>query len=210
MEDVLDVYQRPYDPARPVVCIDEKSKELRSTPRGSIAPEEGKPERIDYEYKRNGTANIFSWVEPLVGRRGLSVTDRRTYLDFAEQLKALIDVHYPDAEKVVLVADNLNTHSAAALYERFPAAEAHRINQKIEWHYTPEHGSWLNMAEIELSVLSRQCLNRRIPDKETLTAEVAAWEQARNTARTTINWQFTTADARIKLRRLYPETNNYQ
>lgn len=208
MEDVLDVYKRPYDPAKPVVCIDEKSKELRSTPRGSIAPVEDKPERIDYEYKRNGTANIFSWVEPLVGRRGLTVTDRRTYLDFAEQIKLLVDVRYPNVEKIVLVADNLNTHSAAALYERYPAAVAHRINQRIEWHYTPEHGSWLNMAEIELSVLSRQCLNRRIPDKETLIAEVAAWEEARNAARTTINWQFTTADARTKLRRLYPETNN--
>jgi hypothetical protein len=208
MEDVLDVYQRPYDPAKPVVCIDEKSKELRSTPRGSIAPEEGKPERIDYEYKRNGTANIFCWVEPLVGRRGITATDRRTYADFAEQLKALVDIHYPDVEKVVLVADNLNTHSAAALYQRYPAAEAHRINSKIEWHYTPEHGSWLNMAEIELSVLSRQCLNRRMPDKDTLIAQVAAWETARNSVKTTINWQFTTADARIKLRRLYPDTDS--
>lgn len=208
MEDVLDVYQRPYDPLRPVVCIDEKSKELHSTPRGSIAPVEGKPRRIDYEYERNGTANIFCWVEPLKGRRGITVTDRRTYMDFAEQLRLLVDVHYPDVEKVVLVADNLNTHSAAALYERFPAALAHRINQKIEWHHTPEHGSWLNIAEIELSVLSRQCLNRRIPDKDTLIAEVAAWEQSRNSAKTTINWQFTTADSRIKLRRLYPEINN--
>jgi transposase len=208
MEDVLDVYQRPYDPAFPVVCIDEKSKELRATPRGSIAQVEGKPKRIDYEYERNGTANIFSWVEPLVGRRGLTVTDRRTYIDFADQVRLLVDVHYPDAEKIVLVADNLNTHSAAALYERFSPAEAHRINQRIEWHYTPEHASWLNMAEIELSVLSRQCLNRRIPDKDTLITEVAAWERNRNCARTTINWQFRTADARIKLRRLYPETDN--
>ena len=208
MEDVLDVYQRPYDPARPVICIDEKSKELHATPRGKLGPQEGKPKRVDYEYERNGTANIFSWVEPLTGRRGVTVTDRRTYLDFAEQVKDLVDVHYPDAEKIVLVCDNLNTHGPAALYERFPADEAHRINQRIEWHYTPEHASWLNMAEIELSVLSRQCLNRRIPDKDTLITEVAAWEKTRNCAKTTINWQFTTADARIKLRRLYPENNN--
>lgn len=208
MEDVLDVYSRPYDPSFPVVCIDEKSKELHATPRGDLAPAEGRPKRIDYEYKRNGTANIFCWVEPLQGRRSVTVTDRRTYLDFAEQVRELVDVHYPDAQKVVLVADNLNTHCTAALYERFAAAEAHRINSKIEWHHTPEHGSWLNIAEIELSVLSRQCLNRRIPDKETLIAEVAAWEQTRNSAKTTINWQFTTADARIKLRRLYPENNN--
>jgi transposase len=205
MEDILDLYQRPYNPMRPVVCIDEKSKELRSTPRGSLSAEQDKPERIDYEYERNGTANIFIAAEPLVGRRKLTVTDRRTSLDFAEQLKMLVDEQYPQAEKIELVADNLNTHSAGALYERFEPAEAHRIAQKIEWHYTPEHASWLNMAEIELSVLSRQCLSRRIADKETLTSEVAAWEQARNSAKTTVDWQFTTADARTKLRRLYPE-----
>ena len=207
MEDVLSVYERPYDPAKPVVCIDEKSKELHQTPKGGIPPGQGKPARIDYEYKRNGTANIFCWVEPLKGRRGVNVTDRRTSIDFAEQLRLLVDIEYPEAEKIVLVSDNLNTHSAAALYERFKPAEAHRIAQKIEWHYTPEHGSWLNIAEIELSVLTRQCLSRRIPDKETLIAEVAAWEAQRNQAGPAINWQFTTADARIKLRRLYPENN---
>jgi hypothetical protein len=205
MEDVLDVYQRPYDPKRPVVCIDEKSKELHSTPRGSLPTGPGKRERIDYEYERKGTANIFLWVEPLKGRRKATVTDRRTSIDFALTLKQLVDIDYPEAERVVLVADNLNTHSAAALYERFEPQEAHRIAKRIEWHYTPEHASWLNMAEIELSVLSRQCLNRRIADKETLMKEVAAWEQERNSANVTIDWQFTTADARIKLRRLYPE-----
>ena len=205
MEDVLDVYQRPYDPERPVVCIDEKSKELRSTPRGYLPTEPGRHERVDYEYERNGTANLFLWVEPLKGRRKATVTDRRTSIDFALELKQLVDVDYPKAEQVVLVADNLNTHSAAALYERFEPADALRIAKRIEWHYTPEHASWLNMAEIELSVLSRQCLNRRISDKETLTAEVAAWEEQRNSVEATIDWQFTAADARIKLRRLYPE-----
>jgi hypothetical protein len=209
MEDVLSVYERPYDPSKPVVCIDEKSKELHQTPKGSIPAGHGKPERIDYEYKRNGTANIFRWVEPLKGRRVANVTDRRTSIDFAEQLRLLVDTEYPEAEKIVLVSDNLNTHSAAALYERFKPAEAHRIAQKIEWHYTPEHGSWLNIAEIELSVLTRQCLNRRMPDKETLIAEIAAWEAQRNQAGPAINWQFTTADARIKLRRLYPENNTF-
>ena len=162
-------------------------------------------ERIDYEYERNGTANIFLWVEPLKGRRKATVTDRRTSIDFALTLKQLVDVDYPDAEQVVLVSDNLNTHSPAALYERFEPAEAFRIAKRIEWHYTPEHAIWLNIAEIELSALSRQCLNRRIADKETLMTEVAAWEQQRNSLKATIDWQFTTADARIKLRRLYPE-----
>jgi len=205
MEDVLDVYQRPYDPKRPVVCIDEKSKELHSTPRGSLPAEPNRRERIDYEYERNGTTNVFLWVEPLKGRRKATITDRRTSIDFAEQLKQLVNVDYLEAEQVVLVADNLNTHSPAALYERFEPAEAHRIAKRIEWHYTPEHASWLNMAEIELSVLSRQCLNRRIADKETLMKEVAAWEQQRNSVNATIDWQFTAADARINLRRLYPE-----
>jgi hypothetical protein len=207
MEDVLDVYQRPYDPNQPVVCIDEKSKQLLETPNSSIPASPGKPERIDYEYKRNGTCNIFCWVEPLAGRRKATVTDRRTSIDFANELKELVDVDYPDAKKIILVADNLNTHGPAALYERFEPQEARRIAKKIEWHYTPEHASWLNMAEIELSVLSSQCLNRRISDKETLVAEVAAWQHSRNCIKATINWQFTTADARIKLRRLYPEIN---
>ena len=167
MEDVLEVYHRPYDPLRPVVCLDEKSKELHSTPQGALPLEPGKPRREDYEYERNGTRNLFLWVEPLTGRRQVCVTERRTGLDFALELKLLVDA-YPEAEQVVLVTDNLNTHTAACLYEAFAPEEARRIAAKIEWHYTPEHGSWLNMAETELSVLSRQCLNRRIADAETL------------------------------------------
>ena len=210
MEDILDVYQRPYDPKHPVVCIDEKSKQVLGTPKGSIPAAPGRPERIDYEYKRNGTANIFAWVEPLTGRRNADVTQRRTSVDFAEQLKDLTDVQYPDAEKIVLVSDNLNTHSPASLYERYEPVEAHRIANKIEWHHTPEHGSWLNIAEIELSILSRQCLNRRIADIETLRREVGAYNLDRNQVTTIIDWQFRTADARIKLRRLYPKTMNNQ
>ena len=205
MEDVLDVYQRPYDPTLPVVCIDEKSKELRDTPAGSIPAEPGRPERIDYEYERNGTANIFLWTEPHTARTNVRVTKQRTACDFAEQLRRLVDVHYPDSERVALVCDNLNTHSPAALYERFEPAEARRIAQRLEWHYTPEHGSWLNIAEIELSVLSRQCLARRIADMDTLASEVAAWQQRNNSGSKKVNWHFTTADARTKLRRLYPQ-----
>lgn len=204
MEDVLDVYERPYDPSRPVVCIDEKSKQLLGTPNGSIPAAPGRPKRIDSEYERNGTANIFSWIEPLTGRRNADVTERRTAIDFAEQLKALVDVEYPDAENIVLVSDNLNTHGAGSLYERYDAAEAHRIANKIEWHHTPEHGSWLNIAELELSILSRQCLSRRIADIDTLRREVSAYNQERNRAPVTVNWQFRTPDARVKLKRLYP------
>ena len=211
MEDVLEVYQRPYDPKRPVVCLDEKSKELHTTPHGHLPPEPrteagpGKPRREDYEYARNGTRNLFLWVEPLTGRRQVCVTERRTALDFAQQLRALVAA-YPDAERVVLVTDNLNTHSPACLYEAFAPEEARQIAQKIEWHYTPEHGSWLNMAETELSVLGRQCLNRRIADAGTLAREVACWQERRDRAQTPIRWQFTTKDARIKLWRLYPQT----
>ena len=204
MEDILDVYQRPYDPKRPVVCIDEGGKELRDTPHGALPIQSGQPTREDYEYERLGKANLFMSVEPLAGKRRVRVTERHTYPDFAQELRHLTDEDYPDAEKIVLVCDNLNTHSPACLYATFPAEEAHRINQKIEWHYTPEHGSWLNMAECELSVLARQCLSRRIKDIETLTQEAQAWESRRNTMAVTIHWQFTTADARIKLRRLYP------
>jgi transposase len=211
MEDVLSVYQRPYDPERPVVCLDEKSKGLHSSPRATLpaSPAQGDrpalPVRRDYEYKRNGTRNLFLWVEPLAGRRHVEATEHRRSPDLAHQLKALVDEHYPEAEVIVLVTDNLNTHSTACLYETFAPAEARRIAQRFEWHYTPEHGSWLNMAEIELSVLERQCLNRRIPDAPTLAQEVVAWEEKRNRAQTTIRWQFTTGDARIKLRRLYPQ-----
>jgi hypothetical protein len=211
MEDVLDVYQRPHDPKRPVVCLDETSKELHSTPRGALPAEPARGDkpatvaRQDYEYERHGTANLFLWVEPLAGRRHVAVTERRTALDLAEQLRSLADEHYPGAERLVLVTDNLNTHAPACLYEAFAPGEARRLAQRFEWHYTPEHGSWLNMAEIELSVLARQCLARRIADAGTLAAEVAAWERGRNGARATIRWQFTAADARTKLRRLYPE-----
>lgn len=205
MEDVLDVYQRPPNPTRPLVCLDEVSKELRSTPRGAVPAQPGHPVREDYEYARHGTANLFLSVAPLLGQRRVRVTDRRTAVDFADELRQLVDVDYPEAEVIVLVTDNLNTHTPACLYERFDAIEARRIAAKLEWHYTPEHGSWLNMAEIELSVLSSQCLNRRIPDRATLEREVQAWEQGRNAAQVTIDWQFTTADARIKLKRLYPE-----
>jgi hypothetical protein len=204
MEDVLDVYQRPYDPNRPVICIDEKSKQLLGTPNGSIPVSPGKPKRVDSEYERNGTANIFSWVEPLTGNRNADVTERRKSVDFAEQLKSLSDTHYPNAEKLVLVCDNLNTHTAASLYERYDPAEAHRIANRIEWHYTPEHGSWLNIAEIELSIISRQCLNRRIADFDMLKREVAAYNEHRNKEQKNVNWQFKTTDARIKLKRLYP------
>lgn len=204
MEDVLDVYQRPYDPQRPVVCLDEKSKALHSTPRGTLPMKRRQEVREDYEYARHGTVNLFLAVEPLAGRRSVRVTARRTARDLAEELRRLVDEEYAEATQVVLVTDNLNTHTPACLYERFAPAEARRIARKIEWHYTPEHGSWLNMAECELSVLARQCLNRRIGDMQTLCREVQAWEAQRNGARMTIDWQFTTADARIKLKRLYP------
>jgi hypothetical protein len=205
MEDVIDVYVRPYDPLRPVVCLDECSKELRSTPRGSISAASGGCELEDYEYERHGTRNLFLWVEPLVGKRRVQATARRTSVDFAEVLRQLVDEDYPQAQRVVLVTDNLNTHTPAALYERFEPEEARRIANKIEWHYTPEHGSWLNIAEIELSVLSRQCLSRRVADADTLEKRVAIWERQRNSAQVTVDWQFTAADARIKLKRLYPE-----
>jgi len=208
MEDVLDVYARPYDAARPVICLDEKSKELHGEVREPLPPEAGQARRIDSEYVRNGTANLFVWVEPLAGRRGVQVTDRRCATDFGGVLGHLSDVVYPTAEKIVLVVDNLNTHGPQSLYETFAPQEAHRLAHRFEWHHTPEHGSWLNIAECELSVLHRQCLDRRIADKETLVREVAAWEQARNEAARLVRWQFTTADARIKLRRLYPQIHN--
>lgn len=204
MEDVLDVYARPYDAKRPVVCLDETSKELRDTPRGSLPLQPEQPERQDYEYERHGVCNLFMSVEPLRGWRKVCVTDRRTAQDFAEQLRSLVEEDYADADKIVLVTDNLNTHTPACLYERFEPAQARRIASKLEWHYTPEHGSWLNIAECELSVLARQCLDRRLPDKATLEREAAAWETRRNTARVTVDWHFTAADARIKLKRLYP------
>ena len=204
MEDVLDVYHRPYDPKRPVVCLDEASKQLHTTPRGSLPMRPAQPAREDYEYERHGVANLFLTVEPLAGRRNIRVTARRTNSDFAEQLRLVADEDYPDAETIVLVIDNLNTHGPGALYEHFPPAEAHRLAARFEWHYTPEHGSWLNIAECELSVLATQCLNQRIADQATLAQEVSAWVERRNRTCAKIVWQFTTADARIKLKRLYP------
>lgn len=205
MEDILEVYTRPYDPSRPQVCLDEKSKQLVGEVRKPLAAGPGRPARHDYEYERNGTANLFIVCEPLAGWRHISVTEQRTKLDWAQCIKELVDFHYSDTEKIVLVLDNLNTHTPAALYEAFDPAEARRLLEKLEIHYTPKHGSWLNIAEIELSVLARQCLERRIPDREKLTGEVSAWEEERNAAESSIDWRFTTTDARIKLKHLYPE-----
>jgi DDE superfamily endonuclease len=204
MEDVLEVYHRPHDPEYPVVCVDETSKQLISETRIPIKAKPGQPARHDYEYERNGTANLFMMFAPLEGWRHVEVTDRHTAVDFAHMLRDLSDTHFPGAKKIVLMEDNLNTHKPASLYEAFPAAEARRLVERFEWHYTPKHGSWLNMAESELSVLSGQCLDRRIPDKQTLIEEVAAWEHARNKKHVKADWQFTTADARVKLKRLYP------
>ena len=206
MEDVLEVYHRPYDEARPLVCLDEASKQLVGEVIEPIPAEPGQPERFDYEYVRNGTANLFMVTMPLLGWRAVHVTERRTAVDFAEVVRWLVEEVHEEAEKVVLVMDNLNTHRIASLYEAFPPERARRIAEKLEIHHTPKHGSWLNMAEIELSVLARQCLDRRIESKEELKREVAAWEDERNGQGVVIRWQFTTADARIKLRRLYPTT----
>ena len=205
MEDVLEVYQRPHDPKRPLVCLDETSKQLIKETRTPIAVKPGQPVRQDYEYERNGVANLFMMFAPLEGWRRVKVADRRTAVDYAHALKDLSDTHFPDADKIVLVQDNLSTHTTASLYEAFPAPEARRLVERFEWHYTPKHGSWLDMAEAELAVLSTQCLDRRIPDKNKLTEEVAAWEERRNARHANANWQFTTENARIKLARLYPQ-----
>jgi hypothetical protein len=204
MEDVLEVYTRPRDPSRPLVCLDEATKQLVKETRTPIPMEPGRPARVDYEYERGGTANLFMIFAPLEGWRHVEVTQRHTAEDYAKILKDLSDVHFPQAEKILLVQDNLNTHCPASLYRTFPPEEARRLVERFEWHFTPKHGSWLDMAETELSVLSSQCLNRRIPDKETLASEVQAWQKYRNTHNTTANWQFRTQDARIKLKRLYP------
>jgi hypothetical protein len=204
MEDLLDLYAEPYDPQRPVVGFDETSKQLVAETRTPLPLAPGRPERVDYEYERHGTANLFLCCQPLGGWRHVEVTDQRTKHDFALQMQALVDRHFPDAELIRVVLDNLNTHTPAALYEAFPPAEARRLLKKLEFHYTPVHGSWLNMAELEFSLLSRQCLGRRIPDRATLATEVAAWATARNEQRATIRWQFTVEDARTKLHRLYP------
>ena len=204
MEDVLDLYARPPDPARPLVCFDEGGKELHGEVRDPLPAIPGHPAYYDTEYERHGTATLFLLCAPLLGWRAVMVTERRTRLDFARAIRELVDVHFPDAERIVLVLDNLNTHDPASLYLAFPPAEAKRLWDKLEVHHTPTHGSWLNIAEIELSALGRQCLDRRIPDRATLAAEVAAWVAQRNAEAVTIDWQFTCANARTKLKHLYP------
>ena len=204
MEDVLDLYAEPYDPQRPVVGFDETSTQLLADARPPIPAAPGQPRREDYEYRRQGTCNLFLTGEPLAGWRQVAVTERRTMQDFAQQMRWLVAEAYPEADLVRVVLDNLNTHRIASLYETFPAAEARRIAKRLEFHYTPKHGSWLNMAEIEFSVLSRSCLGQRLPDEETLCREVATLVGKRNAARIIINWRFTTQHARVKLHRLYP------
>jgi hypothetical protein len=203
MENVLEVYTRPYDEGRPVVCCDEASRQLLADVRPPLPAAPGAPARVDYEYERRGTANLFMAFEPLAGKRRVEVTAQRTKADFARFLRRLADECYPSAGRITLVVDNLNTHRPSVPYEVFEPAEARRIIDRLEFVYTPKHASWLNMAELELSVLGRQCLDRRLPDRETLTREVAAWEAERNAAVVTVDWQFTTADARVKLKRLY-------
>ena len=204
MEDVLDLYAEPYDPKRPVVCFDETSTQLLAETRAPMPPRPGRPQRQDYEYRREGTRNLFLACEPLAGWRQVAVTQRRTMQDFAHQMRWLVDEAYPEVPVVRVVLDNLNTHRTASLYETFPAVEARRIAKRLEFHYTPKHGSWLNMAEIEFSVLSRSCLRQRIPDQEALGREVQALVRERNAAQSIINWRFNTQNARTKLHRLYP------
>ncbi len=204
MEDVLDVYKRPYDPRCPQVCLDETSKQLIGETRRPVPSAPGREARYDHEYRRNGVANLFMIFEPLGGKRHVKVTERRTKKDWAECVRGIVDEMYPDAERIVLVMDNLNTHTPASLYEAFPPEEAKRIADKLEIHYTPKHGSWLDMAEIELGILGRQCLDRRIDNAEELTREVAAWEAERNASEAKVTWRFSTPGARIKLRKLYP------
>jgi hypothetical protein len=205
MEDVLEVYQRPHEPLRPLVCLDETSKQLIKETRAPIPAAPGRKARHDYEYERNGVANLFMMFAPLEGRRHVKVTDRHAATDYAHALKDLSDTPFPGAAKIVLVQDNLSTHTPASLYAAFPAAEARRLTERFEWHYTPKHGSWLDMAESELGVLANQCLSRRIADKATLIKEVAAWQDNRNKHHVKADWQFKTADARVKLKCLYPQ-----
>lgn len=204
MEDVLDIYARPYDEGHPVVCVDEGGKQLIGDIREPLPVRPASPAKQDYEYEREGMANLFMAVEPLGGIRHVEATERKTAVDFARFLKRVSEEWYADAERIVLVCDNLNTHTPACLYEAFEPVEARRLAERFEWHHTPKHGSWLNVAEIELSVMARQCLDRRIADIATLTQEVAAWEKTRNAAVVKVDWQFTTADARVKLKKLYP------
>ena len=205
MEDVLEVYQRPHDPERPIVCLDETSKQLIVETRAPVAAKPGRKARHDYEYERNGVANLFMMFAPLEGWRHVKVTGSHAAIDYAHALKDLSDTHFPRAAKIVLVQDNLSTHTAASLYAAFPAAEARRLVERFEWHYTPKHGSWLDMAESELGVLAAQCLDRRIADKQILASEIAEWEKNRNKHHAKADWQFKTADARVKLKRLYPQ-----
>jgi len=204
MEDVLAVYAMPYDPKRPQICFDEHLVQLIAEKRHPLPAKSGRPERFDYEYKRNGTRNLFVFFQPLAGWRHVKVTERRTKNDFAHCMKYLVDEAFPDADKIVVVLDNLNIHTPASLYETFEPAEAKRILDRLEFHYTPKHGSWLNMVEIEIGVVCEQCLADRIPDEETLRRQITAWETVRNEQQATINWKFTTIDARNKLKRLYP------
>ena len=204
MEDILDLYGRPYDPKRPLLCFDEHLVQLIGEKRTPLPPTDKYPERYDYEYQRNGTRNLFLFFQPLTGWRHVRVTERRTKVDFAQCMQHLVDDLFPDADKIVLVLDNLNTHGPVALYETFEPAEAKRILDRLEFHYTPKHGSWLNMVEIEIGVLCNQCLADRIPDDDILCHEITAWEDRRNQQQATVNWQFTTINARNKLKRLYP------
>jgi len=207
MEDTLEVYKRPYDPRYPQVCMDESSTQHIKEVRQPLPAEPGKPERYDTEYERNGVSNLFMFFEPLAGKRDVFVTERRTAIDWAHQIRDLVN-RYPDAERITLVMDNLNTHTGASLYKAFEPKEARRILDKLDIHYTPKHGSWLNMAEIEFSVLSRQCLDQRISDKETLEKEVYEWVKKRNDYAKPMEWRFTTEDARVKLKRLYPSIDD--
>jgi transposase len=208
MEDVLDLYAEPYDPKRPKICFDETPKQLIAETRQPVAARPGQPERFDYEYRRNGTCNLFLHFEPDVGWRHLALTDQRTKLDFAQQMKWLVDERYPDADVIRVILDNLNTHRPGALYEAFEPAQARRLLKRLEFHYTPKHGSWLNMAELEFSVFGRMCWKRRIGDPTTLARETQALETERNIARATVRWQFTVQDARTKLHRLYPSVSS--
>jgi len=204
MEDVLEVYQRPFDPTHPVICMDEQPIQLHGEVRAAIPAQPGRPERQDYEYTRNGVVCGFLFTEPLGRWRRITITERRTKTDWAHQMQHLLEVDYPDAENVILVCDNLNTHVPGAFYETFPPERARSLLDRLEIHYTPKHGSWLNIAEIELSALTRQCLKRRIPTMEALRAETSTWNQQRNQAQKSVDWQFTTSDARVRLKRLYP------
>ena len=205
MEDILDLYAEPYDPRRPLVCFDEQSVQLIVEKRRPLSIEPGKPERFDYEYQRNGTRNLFMFLQPLAGWRHVKVTQRRTKIDFAYCMRDLTEIFFPQVDVIRIVQDNLNTHTPAALYEAFEPTEARRILERLEFHYTPKHGSWLNMAEIEFSVLSGQCLDQRIPNEDTLRQEIAAWQEPRNTQQIPVDWRFTTENARVKLKHLYPD-----